>query len=79
MTRKDFELVAAAVAKVVIRSDRWLLANMLANNFEAMYPRFKRDRFIAACRPTEGADELRRLGKPSEEYHNILEKLKKRG
>ena len=61
MTRKDFELVAAAVAKVVIRSDRWLLANMLANNFEAMYPRFKRDKFIVACRPTEGADELRRL------------------
>ena len=71
MTRKDFELVAAAVAKVVIRSDRWLLANMLANNFEAMYPRFKRDKFIAACRPTEGAAARRRLGKPGEEHLGI--------
>ena len=74
MTRKHFEMVAAAVAKMVERSDRWLITNLLADSFENDNPRFDRDRFIAACRPTEGADELRRLGKPGEEYHNILEK-----
>mgnify|MGYP001411973935 CR=1 FL=1 len=72
MTRKHFEIVAAAVANIVERSDRWLIANMLANSFEKLNPRFNRDRFIAACRPTEGADELRRLGKPGEEYSSIL-------
>ena len=51
MTKKDFELVAASVSRVSIRADRWTLANMLANNFEAMYPRFDRDKFINACRP----------------------------
>ena len=74
MTRKHFEMVAAAVAKMVERSDRWLITNLLADSFENDNPRFDRDRFIAACRPTEGADELRRLGKLGEEYHNILEK-----
>ena len=74
MTRKHFEMVAAAVAKMVERSDRWLITNLLADSFENDNPRFDRDRFIAACRPTEGADELRRLGKPGEEYDNILEK-----
>ena len=74
MTRKHFEMVAAAVADIVNRPDRWMIANVLANNFENDNPRFDRDKFIAACRPTEGADELRRLGKPGEEYHNILEK-----
>jgi len=53
MTRKDFELVAAAVANITKRSDRWLVANMLANSFENDNPRFNRDRFIAACRPKE--------------------------
>ena len=72
MTKKHFEIVAAAVANIVERSDRWLIANMLANSFEKLNPRFNRDRFIAACRPTEGADELRRLGKPGEEYSSIL-------
>ena len=74
MTRKHFKMGAAAVAKMVERSDRWLITNLLADSFENDNPRFDRDRFIAACRPTEGADELRRLGKPGEEYHNILEK-----
>ena len=72
MTRKHFEIVAAAVSNIVERSERWLIANMLANSFEKENPRFDRDRFIAACRPTEGADELRRLGKPGEEYASIL-------
>ena len=57
MTRKDFEIVAESVSRVPVRSDRWLLASMLADNFEAMYPRFNRDRFIAACRPTESQPE----------------------
>ena len=72
MTGKHFEIVAAAVANIVERADRWLIANMLADSFEKLNPRFDRDRFIAACRPTEGQDELRRLGKPGEEYASIL-------
>ena len=56
MTRKHFEMVAAAVANITMRSDRWLVANMLANSFENDNSRFDRDKFIAACRPTEGAD-----------------------
>ena len=72
MTRNHFEMVAAAVADIVNRPDRWMIANVLANNFENDNPRFDRDKFIAACRPTEGADELRRLGKPGEEYNSIL-------
>ena len=72
MTRKHFEMVAAAVANIVERADRWLIANMLANSFEKLNPRFDRDRFIAACRPTEGQDELNRLGKPGEEYWSVL-------
>ena len=71
MTRKHFEIVAAAVANIVERSDRWLIANMLANSFEKLNPRFDRDKFIAACRPTEGQDELNRLGKPGEEHLGI--------
>ena len=53
MTKKDFKIVAESVSRVPVRSDRWLLASMLADNFEAMYPRFDRDRFIVACRPKE--------------------------
>ena len=53
MTKKHFEIVAAAVANIVERADRWLIANMLADSFEKLNPRFDRDRFIAACRPTE--------------------------
>jgi len=71
MTRKHFEIVAAAVANIWKRADRWLIANMLADTFEAQYPRFDRDKFIAACRPTEGQDELNRLGKPGEEHLGI--------
>ena len=72
MTRKHFEMVAAAVADIVNRPDRWMIANVLANNFENDNPRFDRDKFIAACRPTEGQDELNRLGKPGKEYDSIL-------
>ena len=72
MTRKHYKMVAAAVAKMVERSDRWLVANLLADTFEKDNPRFDRDKFIAACRPTEGADELRRLGKPGKEDDSIL-------
>ena len=72
MTRKHYKMVAAAVAKMVERSDRWLVANLLADTFEKDNPRFDRDKFIAACRPPEGADELRRLGKPGKEYDSIL-------
>ena len=71
MTKKHFEIVAAAVANIWKRADRWLIANMLADTFEAQYPRFDRDKFIAACRPTEGQDELNRLGKPGEEHLGI--------
>ena len=72
MTRKHFKMVATAVANIVNRPDRWMIANVLANNFENDNSRFDRDKFIAACRPTEGADELRRLGKPGKEYDSIL-------
>ena len=72
MTRKHYKMVAAAVANMVERSDRWLVANLLADTFENDNPRFDRDKFIAACRPTEGQDELRRLGKPGKEYSSIL-------
>ena len=72
MTRKHYKMVAAAVANMVERSDRWLVANLLADTFENDNPRFDRDKFIAACRPTEGQDELRRLGKPGKEYASIL-------
>ena len=51
MTKQHFEVVAAAVANIHPRRDRWMIANLLANTFE-QYPRFDRDRFIAACRPT---------------------------
>ena len=53
MSKKHFEIVAAAVANIVERADRWLIANMLADSFEKLNPRFDRDKFIAACRPTE--------------------------
>ena len=57
MTRKDFELIAAAVANITQRSARWLVTNLLANSFEKDNPRFDRDRFVAACRPTESQSE----------------------
>ena len=72
MTRKHYEMVACAVASIVKRADRWLMANTLANSFENDNPRFDRDKLIAACRPTEGQDELNRLGKPGKEYDSIL-------
>ena len=49
MTKKDFQIVAKSVSLVPGRVDRWKLAAMLADNFEAMYPRFDRVRFIEAC------------------------------
>ena len=54
------------------RSTIWANDLQNLNNFENDNPRFDRDWFIAACRPTEGQDELRRLGKPGEEYASIL-------
>jgi hypothetical protein len=51
MTRKHYKIVAAAVAEITTRSDRWLIANKLANSFEKENPRFDRNRFITACRP----------------------------
>jgi len=51
MTKKDFQTVAKSVSLVPVRSDRWKLAAMLADNFEAMYPRFNRGKFIEACKP----------------------------
>ena len=51
MTKKDFQIVAKSVSLVPVRIDRWKLAAMLADNFEAMYPRFDRVRFIEACQP----------------------------
>ena len=53
MTRKHYKMVAAAVANMVERSDRWLITNLLADSFENDNPRFDRDKFITACRPTE--------------------------
>ena len=51
MTKKDFQIVAKSVSLVPVRIDRWKLASMLADNFEEMYPRFDRVRFIEACEP----------------------------
>ena len=51
MTKKDFQTVAKSVSLVPVRSDRWKLAAMLADNFEAMYPRCNRGTFIEACKP----------------------------
>ena len=64
MTKQHFEVVAAAVANIHPRRDRWMIGNLLANTFETSTScwRFDRDKFIAACRPTEGRDELRRQG-----------------
>ena len=45
MTRKHFEIVAAAISNIVNRPDRWLVANMLADSFEkdkALMRRFAR-------------------------------------
>jgi hypothetical protein len=53
MTKKHFKIVAEAVSNIYPRSDRWMIASHLANSFEIEFPHFDRDRFIAACRPTE--------------------------
>ncbi len=47
MTRKDFQAVADAIASAA--HDETPLALTLADTFEAMYPRFDRVRFLAAC------------------------------
>lgn len=53
MTKKDFELVAAAVRKEVYQGGvsfgiRAVVSNLCAN-FSHANPRFNREKFIAAC------------------------------
>ena len=71
MTDINFGMLAFAVSQIWKRADRWLMANALANMLEHKFSDFDRERFIAECRPTEGVDELRRLGKPGEEHLGI--------
>jgi len=47
MTRKDFQAVADAILKS--STDETELANLLADTFQALYPRFDRVRFLTAC------------------------------
>ena len=47
MTKKDFQAVANAIANA--GRDEIPLALTLADTFQAMYPRFNRARFLAAC------------------------------
>ncbi len=71
MTDINLGMLAFAVSQIWKRRDRWLMANALANMLEKQFSDFDRERFIAECRPTEGQDELRRLGKPGEEHLGI--------
>ena len=51
MTKKDFVAIAAAIAQMdTTTANRSLAAGLLASVFAATYPRFDRDRFLAACR-----------------------------
>ena len=47
MSRKDFQVVANAISNAA--TNETALALTLADTFEAMYPRFDRVRFLAAC------------------------------
>ena len=47
MSRKDFQVVANAIANAATNEPA--LALTLADTFEVMYPRFDRVRFLAAC------------------------------
>jgi hypothetical protein len=47
MTKKDFQQVANAIAKAA--TDEAALAVVLADTFQAAYPRFDRVRFLKAC------------------------------
>lgn len=49
MTKKHFELVARCVANVENDKARTSLANDLADEFEKINDRFKRDAFLKAC------------------------------
>lgn len=51
MTRKDFELIASSIRKHG-RSKEVLIID-LAVRFEAEYPLFNRERFLAACDGTK--------------------------
>ena len=47
MTKKDFQAVANAIANAT--TDESTLAVVLADTFQAAYPRFDRVRFLKAC------------------------------
>ena len=47
MTKKDFQTVANAIANSPTNESA--LAVMLADTFQAAYPRFDRMRFLKAC------------------------------
>jgi len=46
MSKKDFQLVADAIAKCHGSIE---LATMMADMFQVAYPRFDRERFLKAC------------------------------
>ena len=56
MTRRDFELIAAAVRKASENGLTDHVATALARALAGTNPRFDRARFIAAC---NGGDEIR--------------------
>tara|TARA_Y100001951_G_scaffold90884_1_gene84419 strand:+ start:904 stop:1080 length:177 start_codon:yes stop_codon:yes gene_type:complete len=47
MTKKDFQAVANAIANATTNEST--LAIVLADTFQAAYPRFDRVRFLKAC------------------------------
>tara|TARA_Y100001951_G_C11248841_1_gene245094 strand:- start:140 stop:295 length:156 start_codon:yes stop_codon:yes gene_type:complete len=51
MTKKDFQAVANAIATSA--TDETALAILLADTFQAAYPRFDRVRFLKACKMTK--------------------------
>ena len=51
MTKKDFQTVATAIANSA--TDETDLAIILADTFQATYPRFDRVRFLKACKMTK--------------------------
>lgn len=50
MTRKDYELIAQAIANVWCDSEAQMaIAESLASELEQENPRFDRSRFLSAC------------------------------
>lgn len=49
MTRKDFELIAAAILTLPHVQNRRQVAEALAEALAAANPRFDRERFLKAC------------------------------